>query len=544
MRYEIQLFGPLEIKANGCVDRSVRGKKEQALIALLARAPNHRRSRTWLKAMLWDNADADRSSASLRQVIAQLNRAFSGRAPLIIADRTTVWLNPQTVSIASRPLGRATLLEGLDVNSETFEDWLRDERYAAENSPVEDGGGSTDLTCAAPPCGDPPAVLPSVAILAPQCDDQDRAAIRLCHALGDQFAAAVRNHAFIALFDQRDTKGDQVSSAGANAFSRTCAYVALSAVSMGSALQVSIRILETGTGQLLWARQHVCTIDDAVDLSAVGQLASSAVDAVHDLIYRTKLGRTGAQPSLMMAVHQFFSQSPEGHTKACEIFDNFCTDSGMANAWRAYALAVAQAERMEGADPSARDMIHAHCANAVEMDPYNPIVRAITGHISAFVFRDKEAADAHFSIASTGASALPLVWNLMAIFSNYSGEFNRALIESRRARALFGSSPYAFFFETPVLFANTLSGNHGAAVSVGKRILADRPRYLGAMRHMVASLALNGDIDDALRLTEAVRRSDKQFTPDGIEDPSYPLPNVQSRILLQQAFGHFGTRMV
>lgn len=118
-----------------------RGARAKALIAILARTDDMRRSRRWIEAQLWSDRDANQSSASLRQVLVEVRRAFGDLSHILKSDREHVWLDKERVEIdlidrkeeaLNAHLRGRDFLEDLTIRDEAFEDWLRQEARAIE----------------------------------------------------------------------------------------------------------------------------------------------------------------------------------------------------------------------------------------------------------------------------------------------------------------------------------------------------------------------------------------------------------------------------
>lgn len=147
--FEICLIGSLTVKDSEGRDLTPSSSKAKALILLIALGHENGRSRSWLSSTLWPNA-AD--GASLRNEISVLKRtlASDGQSPLIV-NRKTVKFDQSMVKVDlftdASQLERMDLAEGLDVDSEHFNDWLATERSYWSNVPVRaDGRRSAQYT--------------------------------------------------------------------------------------------------------------------------------------------------------------------------------------------------------------------------------------------------------------------------------------------------------------------------------------------------------------------------------------------------------------
>ncbi|MDV7142436.1 tetratricopeptide repeat protein [Tropicimonas sp. TH_r6] len=120
----LRLEGSFE--ALGPADMPIEGlsKRGQALLAYLACQPGMVASRVVLMELLWSERSREQASASLRQELSRLRRILP--EAVLAADRSDVRLQLDTLRIL--PGQGAPLLDGFDLASRGFEDWLRDER--------------------------------------------------------------------------------------------------------------------------------------------------------------------------------------------------------------------------------------------------------------------------------------------------------------------------------------------------------------------------------------------------------------------------------
>lgn len=134
---QVHLVGPLRVVCESRGDVTPRGRRGQAMIALLALSPAHERARAWLQAMLWSDRSPEQASASLRQELCRLRCAIGDEH--IASDYQRVRLVDVRVDLLDMLDVEAfhcdfgvgeppDLLEGLEINDEEFEEWLRAER--------------------------------------------------------------------------------------------------------------------------------------------------------------------------------------------------------------------------------------------------------------------------------------------------------------------------------------------------------------------------------------------------------------------------------
>jgi DNA-binding SARP family transcriptional activator/TolB-like protein len=142
----IHLFGSMRATSYLGDDVLPRAKKARAALGYLCLASGARVSRTRIAIMLWDRVSADQARASFRQTLHDLTSAMGPLAEeLISAGQATVRLNTDlcwidALALVKSPYSDAStradlavlcpgeLLEGCDDVSESFGEWLTEER--------------------------------------------------------------------------------------------------------------------------------------------------------------------------------------------------------------------------------------------------------------------------------------------------------------------------------------------------------------------------------------------------------------------------------
>ena len=143
---ELVLLGGFQARAAGQVI-DISGRKERALLAVLAMPPGEPRSRDKLAALLWSDRGDKQARDSLKQAVLRLRKSFGSAHPLpMLADRASLTLDRAAVCVDVQEfeqligegtrdaVERATtlyhgdLLDGLDVRDVAFEEWLLFER--------------------------------------------------------------------------------------------------------------------------------------------------------------------------------------------------------------------------------------------------------------------------------------------------------------------------------------------------------------------------------------------------------------------------------
>jgi len=145
VRWSLRLLGPFRVERDGTELPTLPGRRERALLTYLALAPDLRASRRNLITLLWGEGSDNLTLDNLRTCLWSLRKSLGDSDHrLIISDREWIGLNDDLIDVdvwrlrdilasapGSGPLaetGNGALLEGLEIESQPFDDWLRDER--------------------------------------------------------------------------------------------------------------------------------------------------------------------------------------------------------------------------------------------------------------------------------------------------------------------------------------------------------------------------------------------------------------------------------
>lgn len=524
--YCISIYGPFEISRSG---RSFKlsHDKEKALVAVLCLSPKLKRSRRWMAALLWGELSEDRAAANLRQAIWRIKSAFESSRPLISADRDSVWINEENISeILPAASKDQDLLEGLCVDEEAFEDWLRENRSRQTGKPLQFSThswlhSSEMLTL---------QHLPLVAVF--PCEAISEIEYKCSNLACDLVIKTLLEQKCVDVYDLRhgipEKFNSSMSSPSFGLYHR--------ATVLNGSVSLVFTMKNLVSGQVLWTRW----IDDLVwarpnfaEVFSRGKVTELA-NAVHDQVYYHS--KSTQASGMFTAVQHVLSHRKSGQALAKPWLTEAAHESGVARAWLTYTFAVAHAERHGGLDQSSLEELKFHCLKAHEVEPENPIVRAIIGHINAFVFRDFEEAEAHHSIARKIGWNHPVVWTLSAMHANYTDRPELAYQFSTHALNQSTFSPNRFYFEGPYSISCSLTGRHKEAILVGNSILAKKPGFLAVMRHLVASQVHSGQLSEARANISEIREKDPQFAKKAITASDYPLPSSKSVDLINSAF--------
>lgn len=522
-------------------DLRIPEKKGRVLLAMLATAPDRRRSREWLKSRLWGRSFDDQASNSLRQSLYALRKQLGPWSDLLQADYEHVWLSDVVVKIDPGSNARIGFFEDAPRLDEGGEDWLRDERQAFEARVEDDRGAMVDtgggvpvapVTFDAPPC---------VLIGNPVVVSDDAIAGVVAERITNAMVTTFRQNGFLETYDLRDVETNQLAGREIDTVVRPPVLVEVRVSLLAHELQSTVLARVPATGRVIWTSSIGTDRDAALSIGSETMLefVMGAVDTVESLILRQP-GLT-TKPTLYTAVHQLFGMSRDGIQDSANLLSNFVEDQYSANAeaWLAFAAMLRRNELREDQGAALADA-EIHVAQALESDPGNAVVLAIAGHFEGFVKNDLELSGQYLSDSRRILPNLAFAWDATAMNAIYSGDIDRGARTADVARNLGRYSPYKFYYDASAMIAATLQGRHADAVSLGRRVLAKRPEFMAVLRHMFVSHVRLGDMDEAMSCYRQLRQIDSDFGTDRMGHADYARSSAASLDLIRSGLREIG----
>ncbi|MBL9048752.1 MAG: hypothetical protein JNK19_01400 [Tabrizicola sp.] len=529
----IRLVGVFEIKDDAGRDRTPRGAKARAILAMLCQTPDRRRARRWLEARLWSDRGAEQASGSLRQALMEIRKALGPYADWLQTDRDTVRLSGVTIDLEHDPDAAAKalqsgreFLEGIDIIDQAFEEWLREER-----SRVEGKMGTRRPDLARLPVAQT-ARLPFVIRLGGLPQGVGLFAGR---ALADAIGRLVSEFAHIDLYGSDGTtippdlpkEGMVLQVEGAEIQSRVHVLVSLSSIA---------------SGQIIWNQRSVVPVSEADFIGAgdLPPLVFQAADAA--LSYFPRLpecqeGPRRANALIADALAAMFTYDGESLRAA----DRMLAEAGsIANsariyAWRCLVRQIMVVERTERDHKRIEAEIDEYSRKALELSKANPLVLSLVGLARVMIDENPEAG----TVLARDAVALS-PYNAHAYFAQAAAlirlEDNSAALEAaRRGAEIAARTAHVHWFEAMSGLAAVRSGSYAAAIAHFEAAHYRAPNFRVAMRHLVFLYLWAAEPEKAARVYRGLLRAEPDFTLERImSEPEYPAVTLRRSGLLEK----------
>ncbi|MHA6264424.1 hypothetical protein ACXYMO_14565 [Arenibacterium sp. CAU 1754] len=481
----------------------VTGARNLALIALLARSTGMQRSRAWLVDTLWSDNTVERGRANLRQLLHAL-RSTMGDAfdDIFEISRDSIALRPGTVDLVGGPAD-GTFLEGLDLEQEGFEDWLRAQRLSEPAA----------VAVAQPPDRADHFILPRIMVV-----PFTEASLSSATGLGDALAHDLTGHfARSQLIDAISHFSSQTVTSGAHV-DLDCDFAMTGQCRLaGDALTVDVSLLELPGSRVLWSDRYKASLRDflagedvlahqisgqALRMIMSGSIAASSSRPLPELAAHTLL------ISAVALMHSFENSHFNRAKEQLEEVIYRCPEHSVPRAWLAqwHLLRVYQKWSADPANDSNR--AQGAIKNALDLNANCPLALSIDGNIRTIFVSDFSAARQRFEAAHAINPSSAFSTQLAAVLATFSGDGEQAVALTDRAFALSPRDPRRPFFQTLSAGSYVAGGRYSEAVEMAEASLRHNPLHLSAHRCRVIGLQLAGRESEARKAAAELMRLD------------------------------------
>ncbi|WP_065325279.1 transcriptional regulator, sarp family protein [Tritonibacter mobilis] len=512
--YHVNLFGPFEVTTSEGDVLHLPSKRGRALIAALATGRKRQRTRDWLQDLLWQGRGKAQASASLRQELRLLRKAFA-QADVILSEHGTLTLNPDLVTTnAAEPLATTSgeFLEGLDLPA-PFDGWLLEQR-AALSAPCAPQDGA-ERTSPEPPTGEPIVYFNRTS--PDQLDMQTANEVFQCQI--------EKGLADLAPLEFRYTSDDSVAAD----------HTLVKTQILEAGRETLLRVVMPGhsNGQSNWTahwrgmQQDLLLYDDDELLQLAYRAQEAAVDALS--LSETRKNKISASLLGFRALRNIFSMDRPDLDQADSDLQAAYerVPKGIFLAWRAFIQANLIVESTD-LDPGHQAHLSANLARrALQSEPENAALKAAASHVFLLTGQDPIAAGELARDATALNPSNPLAWASWANAEIAMGQLETAAGYSRKALQIGRFSRSRHWWEMQAGVSAALVGNYEAARVHSRMAHSLVPSFRPPLRYLAALEQQRGDGEAVDTLKDRMRDLEPGFDMSDLSEPEYPSGNLR-----------------
>lgn len=521
----VHLFGTFRLLGAEGEDLTPPSAKAQALLAMVATAPNMRRSRSWLQSHLWEGRAPAQAAGSLRQALLEIRRALGQHAALLLADRASVAFRPGSLRHADPPFSgsaEADFLQGMASPDPAFRRWLSATRRQLAAS----------VATSPPPAREPPKSppRPRPIIVIDSSGGQGPEAAAIHHGLVEFFMRSISESLQIDVFRLSPALHRQIATQpGA-----TLVQIQLLPQPDGE-IGLRANVEDLATLHIYWTEFFRLPLppgqaleENLAFLACVYRIVSAIRDVIEDR--QSREGWSAASQLAAIAVRKIFRMSHDELTEAQHLLDQAIAiePNGRFRAWRAQLAAIRYIERHSADFESLRAQSEEDVAKALERESLNSSALASSSNATLVFTNDP---DSSFVLAERSVRANrsnPLAWWSMANACLYGNDRQSAYGAAVAAQTLGDFSHLKPWTDFQRSLAAAVNGRHDEAIAFGKSAHALAPRFRPPLRYLVALFARAGQIDASLKAARKLDRLEEGFKALRlVNDPTYPASMIR-----------------
>ncbi|MEM1360606.1 MAG: hypothetical protein AAGF94_02685 [Pseudomonadota bacterium] len=564
----LYLLGPLRLLDVQEQDRTPRSPQQQAMLAMLALAPNGTISRTRLQDMLWGEKDPRRAAQSMRTALHGLRKSLIGFSPALIeADAVNIRLQGVSVDLFVIEAQGASaipshhhqmlpdLLEGINLRgdvSDEFEEWLRVQRShwydrleeiieAYEEDPPAPQPQATLPTAVTPaaiptPLDEAKQNWPVVGLLQPVIHSQSAQTMFFAEALMDRVATGLREYIGARCYDYRDLAG--VPDPSATATRDPDLFLRMRVYEQEGELALRILAMRQANQELLWSVD--CANVPATGGATEHEKTLAMLGKAFDQAAKTLETRnTVAGDAPISPFHALSAMFQLDHTALGPLRTRLheswvLTGTSIYPALLAYLNTFSVGEHWRSFDGAVRDETRSLLANAGDTAHSGGIGLALAGHAMGYILHDRESSAELLDRAIRFGPQSAFCWDHLALHHLYNARYKEAHYASAIALKMGEFSPIRFTLETTRCMISALEGDYRTASKIGQRILAQRPNYGAALRYTSISLAYLGKAEEAKDYIARIRSMDPNFSADWVQANRMAVQDETAKKVLEQ----------
>lgn len=529
----IETIGVVRVTGSQGDDVTPRGMQTRAILAVLALSPRMTVSRRWLEALFWSDKDAARASGSLRQALAMIRRQLGIYSTILQANRGQVALDVKRVHVdlldtpvhAYRSLNEGhELLEGTDLTSEGFEDWLRQAR-AQFHDKAEKGVQAHPAA----------AILPS----APEAQVNSRVPTLYTSTDGGIGTGALETFMAEAIGAQLSRTSSSHARAEVRLIDGRVVPVVLGPQSQcvirigrqGGYFIALLRLTEEPSGRIYWHRQVRFDANDndaAVDVAAAVALeATEAFVACQENASRAS--RANAMAASALA--HVFSFDPIRLAKGIELLSQANELDAFAPRPALQALAMAFLVLETGGELSSqlRHDTNVLVDASMALDSNNAVALSFLADVHDLVFQDSHTALSFAKCALRRDPGIGYAYASLGALELRRGKAQDAIAAATRAQRQLVNSSLEVFALMRLCVASMSVGDFGPAVRAAERAANLAPLSRPPLRHLYALRLSQNDRPGAYEALSALHRLEPEFSMAMLrENPDFPAATLRS----------------
>ena len=506
----IRLHGPFSVRTASGEELDLRGARNRALLALLLTAPEGKRSRTFIRGLLWASRDAEHGMASLRSALSAVRSALGPYASLISCPtKEDIVLDLSAVGSIGTPADGA-FLEGIEIPEKQFQSWVARQ--------------CSDLAPAVPLTRHQATLRPSVAVLPLVCVQPDAGQAPIGDLLAQEVTRALSRSLLLDVISHLSCRNIGARHVGLNQIRQDlgCDYLVCGTLRLnGGRYRMDVDLIETTQGRVIWTDSFAEALSAAIEGQSrvlpelAAMVGQSIVQSLIELAGNRPLNEIETHKLITSGITLMYRQNFKSYSRArtyLRAAAEQSPDSAEVQAWMAkwYALHISQGWTEEVA--TFREQAAGFARKALDLDPENPFALTINGYINNNLFKRSDNSMHQYEQALALEPSNSMARLLKGALHAFMDEGDLAIEECERARGLSPIDPQGYFYDTLAATAYLSKGRYEEALQLAERAVAVNRRHVSTLRVRTIALQALDRGDEAKQAASELRRRQPDIT--------------------------------
>jgi len=271
-------------------------------------------------------------------------------------------------------------------------------------------------------------------------------------------------------------------------------------------LRISVELIDASQNDRIWGEKYDGVVASLFDFQ--DRIAASIVATLEPRLVEVESNRARQKPTesldaydcLLRALSLFYTFDKAEFAQAGAFLDRAIAldpTYAQAYAYKGWWYVLRMAEGLLPDDQSTPSLAEAASRRAMALDDQDAFVITVAGHVESVIHKQPELALELFDRALVLNENSAFAWGISAASYAYLGEAELALERLRSAWRLSPFDPLNFVFFTIAGIAEFVAGRYDPAIAWLRKARRANPRFVAALRTLVASLSSAGRLSDA-----------------------------------------------
>jgi adenylate cyclase len=289
----------------------------------------------------------------------------------------------------------------------------------------------------------------------------------------------------------------------------------------GNKVRLSAELADCESGATIWSDRFsgeagdLFELQDELSARVVATIAPQVQEAELRRVLRKRPESLDAYECVLRGLDLFYRFEDDQFVQALPLFEKaMALDPTYATA---YALAADWHSVRIGQGRSADSIadfqeVERLSRLALTLDRFDPRALSLCGHVRAFSFRDFDQAIELFDRALAANPSSAAAWVRSSPTFSYIGETREARRRADIGLRLSPHDAHVFYTYSIISLASYAAGDYADAAQWARRSMALNPRFTANLRFLAASLAAQGNIDEAQQAGRDLLGVDPKFS--------------------------------